>query len=882
VISPVDTEFSFYPWQNFIKYSYIWFNYQSGYVYIPPHMSNLPLLGVSSFLHVIGFPLWIINRLWFIIPIFLLGSSAYYFTSSIIHENKRLISLGVSLLFILNYYTVMTISIGGIRELLSVAFSILSLSFFIRGIKTKNIKYLALLGISSIFAVGIISYAIIAIVLAFLFAIVHLITTQAPKQDIKFAVYSFLIFSFSNLWWILPLLFTSSGQNYNGNPIEWVLFIASFNSPLRTLMLKNSIPAIPVNEIQFTTIANISGLFFAVLASASLVFRKYRKVAICSFLAILILLLFALGGLPPFGSIYLWFFEHIPFFYMFRNPTRFTAYLALFYALSVGIVFVELIQIVRSKLRKPFLRNATVFLIVSSLFLLGYFNSQPLLSGNMDGGLKPFTLPQSYTDLRSFLSTQNKDGNMLVLPMPAWFSDFTWHIDMNHITNPIRDISPVPLIYDEFNEANLNELQKDLAHQLYKQQNQSLYSENLLTNLFRLLNVRYILIQADQTHPIMGMSSGTNPIIIEQIKNNLEHYPYVHMKESFGDLSLYEVDDAIFLPQVYASLNPVLIAGDVEGMLGIAASNDFISSQSVFFSLSQLNPSQVDLLESCNTTMIAKDAVNVTVRNAWNNPFNWASINSEEFAARFYSGWKNVVNTMGIEEENTLSFSSPNACPYVFPSYSPDEWNALNSTLVYTKTGNSPIVIENIYRDGKPVNITQINAWWETGWMGMDTMPKTSPIILPPNQKAIIQITDENGLANLTFSTLSVSDVFTHDGPMPTLSFQKINPAKYSVQINDSTPFYLVFSESYDNNWIASIDGQQVPNEYHFTANGFANCWYINKTGTFTITLEFWPQNLFYAGSAISITTLILCTIYLSKNKIKTVYKKYIKKQSDP
>jgi hypothetical protein len=61
-------------------------------------------------------------------------------------------------------------------------------------------------------------------------------------------------------------------------------------------------------------------------------------------------------------------------------------------------------------------------------------------------------------------------------------------------------------------------------------------------------------------------------------------------------------------------------------------------------------------------------------------------------------------------------------------------------------------------------------------------------------------------------------------------------------------------------------------------ANGFANGWYINKTGTFTITLEFWPQRLFYIGSAISITTLILCTLYISKNKIKTTYKRYIKK----
>ena len=49
------------------------------------------------------------------------------------------------------------------------------------------------------------------------------------------------------------------------------------------------------------------------------------------------------------------------------------------------------------------------------------------------------------------------------------------------------------------------------------------------------------------------------------------------------------------------------------------------------------------------------------------------------------------------------------------------------------------------------------------------------------------------------------------------------------------------------------------------------------STGTYTITLEFWPQNLFYVGSAISIVTLILCILYVSKDKIKIIYRKHIK-----
>ena len=111
-----------------------------------------------------------------------------------------------------------------------------------------------------------------------------------------------------------------------------------------------------------------------------------------------------------------------------------------------------------------------------------------------------------------------------------------------------------------------------------------------------------------------------------------------------------------------------------------------------------------------------------------------------------------------------------------------------------------------------------------------------------------------------------------------TITYEEIDPTRYTVHVNSSQPFYLVFSESYDNGWVATINGQQIPNQYHFTANGYANGWYINKTGTYTITLEFTPQNLFYAGAAVSITTLIISTFYVSKNRIKNIYQKHVKK----
>jgi hypothetical protein len=143
-----------------------------------------------------------------------------------------------------------------------------------------------------------------------------------------------------------------------------------------------------------------------------------------------------------------------------------------------------------------------------------------------------------------------------------------------------------------------------------------------------------------------------------------------------------------------------------------------------------------------------------------------------------------------------------------------------------------------------------------------DFNPENSVLVLS-NQFISLQAGENFATANALLSANNTST-----------AYEKINPTKYLVHINTSQAFSVVFSESYNKDWAAYIDGQQISDEYHFTANGYANGWYVNKTGTFTITLEFWPQNLFYAGSAISVTALILCALYISKDKIKIILQK--------
>ena len=142
----------------------------------------------------------------------------------------------------------------------------------------------------------------------------------------------------------------------------------------------------------------------------------------------------------------------------------------------------------------------------------------------------------------------------------------------------------------------------------------------------------------------------------------------------------------------------------------------------------------------------------------------------------------------------------------------------------------------------------------------------------------------------------------------PILTFRRINPTKYEIKVeNATTPFLLVFSESYHPKWkiyvetdnkenenwkiifnypkfhvqeakhywykftpqdIKYLFKKPLPEKNHFLVNGYANAWYIDPkeigSSNFIITLYFWPQSLFYVGFFISGFTFLACLGYLT------------------
>jgi len=115
--------------------------------------------------------------------------------------------------------------------------------------------------------------------------------------------------------------------------------------------------------------------------------------------------------------------------------------------------------------------------------------------------------------------------------------------------------------------------------------------------------------------------------------------------------------------------------------------------------------------------------------------------------------------------------------------------------------------------------------------------------------------------------TETLEDVFRVDeAPAEIIEYTKIDPTKYTAKVNATEPFMLSFAESYNPLWVAWVDGEKVSSiPLYSVINGF----WINNTGTLEITIEYEPQRWFYMGSAISVTTLIACAIYLTHDWAK-------------
>ena len=512
-------------------------------------------------------------------------------------------------------------------------------------------------------------------------------------------------------------------------------------------------------------------------------------------------------------------------------------------------------------------------------------------------------MPWYYGNISEYFNKDPVDYRVLSLPLrPSVHVGFKWKYgydgpDFTWLLYQHDTISS--LDHNYYSSAKiLSELKKDNFDNL-----------KVITRLF---GIKYIVVQndVDIVHGNYGGKTLNSPKELKKMidKNNIQYI------KKFGQLELYRTQSKYFLPPIYttSTTHPVIVNGTTHNVYQVITYPDYNSSRDILFSLNQINEKQWKFLKEYNNSIfVGQKIYNVPAYNGSENQFSWSTSLGNSIRTIYYPKWQSVIRTDGKEGEDTLSFSSLKACPYKFPSFSKTRWSAFNSTLVYIKTGNKPLRIDSILENGKSAKGI-VGIWWETGWLGMGTKPVGFPVVIPPDQRAIIQINHK--VENLSITTIGLENLSKlkniSENNRPLIIFKRVNPTKYIVNVENATkPFFLVFSESYNPGWkiyatngntaigkviakYPDVNVEEAKNSwykftpqdvvyllkkpainetYHFKANGYANAWYINPekinkdgNGNFTLTIYFRPQSYFYFGLFISMVTLILSISYLS------------------
>lgn len=221
-----------------------------------------------------------------------------------------------------------------------------------------------------------------------------------------------------SLWWAMPLVFGMSspshaGASFTGGDIEILHYYSSWATLLN--LMKMWFFSMYATTVEFSDQFYRPGtLIFPILAFSALLFRKNGHVLFFSVAAVIGLWL-SKGTAPPLSVPYEWMYLNVPYFFIFRAPSR---YFPVIYTLAIAVLIAFVLGRLFETARSWWPGKKVPVTVLSSLALsLFFFHSWPLFSRDAifrtgeNNRLYPsifLDLPEEYARLDSWL--RERDG----------------------------------------------------------------------------------------------------------------------------------------------------------------------------------------------------------------------------------------------------------------------------------------------------------------------------------------------------------------------------------------------------------------------------------------------------------------------------------------
>jgi len=414
----------------------------------------------------------IIERIFWWIPFFILAFISHFYFRRLLPINK-LGFLSV-LIFLFNTYSLMLLGGGQIAGVgLAFVIAPIVLVHFIELInfaavdeKNLSIKYLFKRSlIASLFfslqVVFDLRFAYITFLAIGLYAILKLVLTISKKNASRIFSFFFFVFLFPlgvtgliHAFWLLPTIIfhenpiVDLGAGFNSVQAVKYFSFAKFENTLSLLH-----PYWPENIFGFVHFMKPEFLVIPILAYSSLLIFNSNVKSQMSNLhlksknlsdsgnarmtntqqAVTILFFCLLGFIgaflakganDPFGGVYIWFFQHIPGFFMFRDPTKFYLLVALSYSVLLPYSLEEISERV-SSIKYQVLKDYGKHIVVIVFVIFWLFTIRQAVTGQLTGTFKSQQIPQEYKQLNTFITSQPTYFRTLWLPTKQKFGIYT-------------------------------------------------------------------------------------------------------------------------------------------------------------------------------------------------------------------------------------------------------------------------------------------------------------------------------------------------------------------------------------------------------------------------------------------------------------------------
>lgn len=373
----------------------------------------------------LGFSWEIVERIGYLYPYIILSIVVPYF----IFRKYFELPYAILALLVFSFNTYILMLVGGGQIFLSLAYVLAPAVFYfftqlVDGKKPQIRDYCIC---ALVFSFQVLFDLRIACATALLIVIYYALNIIFFGKSIKKILTLFPVFiaaGFLHFFWVLPTILVRE------NPLA--AYGSEFTSPgvikfLSFAKLENAMsllqPNWPENIFGKAYFMRPEFLLIPIVAFSSLLFIKKvsaeNKRLILFFATVGIIGAFlAKGASEPWGQAYIWLFEHIPGFNMFRDSTKWYVLVGLSYAFLIPYGVMNISKYIQSRIKIPNL--VLIFTFVYLILLI-----RPAWMGELGGIFKSSITPGQYLELKEFLASGSAFYRTFWIPRTSTFSFYS-------------------------------------------------------------------------------------------------------------------------------------------------------------------------------------------------------------------------------------------------------------------------------------------------------------------------------------------------------------------------------------------------------------------------------------------------------------------------